>query len=100
MEVWLIHSVVLIIAVQKSDSVIHTHKHIHTHTHTYIYIPFHTFHYGLSQYSEYSSHAIQYNLVVYPFYKCQFPSGNSGIPIRPFPTSPSPWQLAVSPLHL
>ena len=46
------YRVVLIAAVEQSDSVTHTHTHTHTHT----YVLFHVlFHYGLSQDSEYSS---------------------------------------------
>ena len=49
-KVQLTYNVVLIFAVQKSDSVIHTHTDTHTHTHIYI-----LFHYGLSQDIEHSS---------------------------------------------
>ena len=39
-EVWLIYNVMLITAVQQSDSVLYTHTHTHTHTHSFFKIVF------------------------------------------------------------
>lgn len=55
LKVWLIYNVVLISALQQSDSV------------THIYVLFHTFHYGLSQAIEYILCYAE-GLVVYPSY--------------------------------
>ena len=44
-EEWFIYNVVLITAVEQSDSVMHTHTHTHTHTHIFFFI---LFHYGFT----------------------------------------------------
>ena len=60
---------------------------LYTHTHTHIF--YILFHYDLLQDIDDSSHAVQYDLVIYPFYIEWFASANSKLSVHsPHPTSP------------
>ena len=90
-EVYLIYIFVLISAVHKSDSVIHTHTHTHTHTHSFLNI---LFHYGLPQETGYSSLCYTVgpcclsvlNVIVW-IYQPQAPSPSLSHPFSPLATS-------------
>ena len=79
-EVQLIYSVVLISAVQESDSVMHIYIFMYIYLHIYI-----LFHYGLSEDIECSCLCYTEDLVVHPSYKYCFASVNPKLPVLPSP---------------